>query len=298
VRIVVVLALLASVAHADAPSPIERARQLEARLAYDEALVIVESAIQAGGNDTDHLVELYLMAGRLAAGLDKAKLAEEHFAIVLALRPSTTLPDDTSPKIAVPFTVARTKTKPFEARLVIDATTVAVEGTLPMFTGIAIRYRVGTYEDKLVDRTQIVVARPANSTILEVLALDQYGNTLWSEVPPAPIEAPHVDHPRDDRSIFQRWSTWAVVTGVALTVGGVAAWRFDSAQNEFDKKRDDGMTSVGDLQAIENRGDRWGLIANISFGVAAAAGIATVTTFFVYPKPSADGAVVGVGGRF
>jgi len=292
--------LLVSTARADAPSPIERAKQLEARLAYDEALAIIDGEIRAGRSDPDRIVELHMIAGRLAAGLDKAKLAEEHFIFVLTMRPETTLPDGTSPKISVPFTVARTRAQAFTAKAIIDAGQVKVEGTRPPLVGVAVRYLVDGKEDTLVDRTQDIVARPLNSTILEVRALDEFGNTLWRETPPLPIvERPkHVDRTDDTRNVFQRWYVWGTLSGIGLVVGGISAWRFDSAQNEFDKKRGDGMTSVADLEAIEARGRRWGLTAMIAFGVAAATGATAVTTFFVYPAPQTDGAVAGVAGRF
>jgi hypothetical protein len=296
VRIAVALVLLVSIAHAD--DAIDRARQLEAKLAYDEALAIIDTEIRSGRAEPDRLVELHMIAGRLAAGLDKAKLAEDHFAIVIALRPSTTLPDDTSPKIAVPFTVARTKTKPFDPRAVIDAGQVKIDGGSPL-VGIAVRHRVGTHEDTVVDRTQHVVARPLNSAILEVRALDEFGNTLWRETPPAPLEKPtRIDETTDPRNPFQRWYVWATLSGAGLVMGGIAAWRFDSAQNEFDNKRSDGMTDVRDLEAIERRGRKWALTANIAFGIAAASGITAVATFFLFPAPQNDGAVAGVAVRF
>jgi hypothetical protein len=294
VRIAVVLIALTTLAHADAPrDAIERARELEAQLSYDEALAIIESAIQAGQSDRDRLVELHLIAGRLSAGLDRAKLAEDHFAVVLALDPARTLPDGASPKITVPFTVARTKTTPLDVKLVVTKTEVALQAS-PLVAGIELRYRDGRAQ-KFPTTT---AARSGD--IFEVRALDLYGNVVWTGTPPG---EPHVDKPlvvtHDDRSLFQRWTTWAALTGVALAAGGVAAWRYNAAQNEFDDKRGDGMTDFTDLQSIENRGKRWALTANISFGVAAALGITTVTTFFVFrPTATSDGATVGVAGTF
>ena len=290
-RIAVVLVVLTTLAHADAPrDAIERARELETRLAYDEALAIIESAIQSGQSDRDRLVELHVIAGRLSAGLDRAKAAEDHFAVVLALDPSRTLPDDTSPKITVPFTVARTKTQPLVVELVVTKSDLSLHAP-PLVAGMGLRYRDG--------RTQTVRATttPRAPDIVEVRALDAYGNTLWTGTPPAePISTPPI---RDDRSIVQRWTTWAALTGVALAAGGVSLWRFDSAQNEFDRKSKDGMTDFTDLRAIETRGKRWALAANISFGVAAALGIATVTTLVVFkPTDASNGATVGVAGRF
>lgn len=299
----VVLVAVTTIAYADAPrDAIERARELEAKLAYDEALAIIDSAIQAGQSNRDRLVELHLIAGRLNAGLDRSKPAEEHFAIVLALAPQTTLPDDTSPKIAVPFTVARTKATPLVVKLVVDTAHVAVEGGGAIVAGIAVRYRAAAGENTLLERSATSVARPPESTIVEVRALDRYGNEVWSGAPPP--EEIHTPPPivhHEQPSLFGRWTTWAALTGVALAAGGVAAWRFEVAQHDFDDKRDAGMTDFSELQAIEDRGRRWGLTANISFGVAAATGIVSIVLFVrrpTEPVVTVTPSGVAIAGRF
>ena len=295
-RIALALVVLCSLAHADVPrDAIERARELEARLAYDEALAIIESAIQAGQSDRDRLVELHLIAGRLSAGLDRAKAAEDHFAVVLALDPTRTLPEDTSPKLTVPFTVARTKATPLDVEMIVTPLAYAVEGP-PLVAGIAVRYRDGKTQTNRLGR--MIEAKPGDD-VVEIRALDTHGNTLWTGTPPPTAVAKPPVQTHDDRGFFQRWTTWAAFTGVALAAGGVAAWRFDVAQDEFDDKRKAGMTDFSDLRSIEDRGKRWALAANISFGVAAALGITTATTFFVFrPTASSDGATVGVAGTF
>jgi hypothetical protein len=300
VRIAAALVVVSTLAHADVPrDAIERARELEARLAYDEALAIIEATIASGQANRARLVELHLFAGRLSAGLDRAKLAEDHFAVVLALDPARTLPDDTSPKLTVPFTVARTKTVALVVQLVVTETQVAVEAG-PLVAGIALRLADGTTQ---TERTRTRVARPAQPITL-VRALDRHGNELWSGTPPpdAPIDTPKpivVEQP----GMFARWTTWAAVTGVALAAGGVASWRFGVAQDDFDARRDDGMTDFSELRAIEDRGKRWGLVANISFGVAAATAITSVIFFVRRPTEpavtvTAGGGTIGVAGRF
>jgi hypothetical protein len=291
------------VAHADTRDAIERARELEAKLAYDEALAIIDAAIAAGQSDRDRLVELHLIAGRLNAGLDRAKPAEDHFTIVLALAPTTTLPDDTSPKIAVPFTVARTKTTPLDIKLVFTKTEVGVDANSPFVTGVHVRFRNAGSTDSQRLLTATRLPRPPGQ-VLEVTALDSFGNRLWSATPPDE-QVPRVVGPSvttEHPPIYARWTTWAVVTGVALAAGGIAAWRFDAAQNEFDRKREQGMTDFTDLQAIEDRGRRWGLAANIGFGVAAATSVVSIILLVRGDKTvvvtNGPGAGVGVAGRF
>jgi hypothetical protein len=291
VRAVIALVALATFAHGDAPrDAIERARELEARLAYDEALVIIESAIQSGQSDRARLVELHLIAGRLSAGLDRGKVAEDHFAIVLALDPTRTLPEDTSPKITVPFTVARTKAQPLEVTLVSTKPIVQIEAGAPV-AGVSIRYKDGRTR---ANRTGTSIT--PDGEVVEVHALDTYGNIVWSGTPPVAMTDTRVT--RDEPGLFGRWTTWAAITGVAVAAGGVAAWRFDAAQDEFDSKQKAGMTSFTDLQAIEDRGRRWGLTANISFGVAAATAITTVVLFVRRPTVVATPNTVGVAGTF
>jgi hypothetical protein len=299
VRIAIALAVLTTVAHADTPpDAIARAKELEAKLSYDEALVIIETTIAAGKADRTQLVELHLIAGRLSAGLDRTKPAEEHFAVVLALDPTRTLGDDISPKISVPFTVARTRTQPLAPKLVVTKTFVAIEGGAPLVTGIGLRMQDGTTQEA---RTAPWIARPVG-LIASVRALDRHGNELWTGTPPPeqidpPIVTAH--HPQ----FFARWTTWAAITGVALATTGVAAWRFRVAKDDFDTARDDGATYTR-LRTIEDRADRWGLVTNISLGVAAATAITSVIFFVRRPTPeptviiTAGPGSLGVAGRF
>lgn len=295
-RIAIAVVLLAAVAHADAT--LDKARALEQQLAYDEALAVVDAAIRAGQSDRDRLVELHLISGRLSAGLDRAAEAEAHFAVVLALRPETTLPEGTSPKIAVPFTRARTTSTPLDVKLIVEKDAIAIAPSAPLVTGIAVRYRDDTHVERAALR---VPRRPAE--IVDVRALDKHGNIVWIGIPPPEVKPTVVEPPRvrEEPAFVARWSTWAAVAGVSLAAGGFAAWRFTSAQAEFDDKRAGGMTDFTDLQALEDRGKRWALVANVSFGVAAASTIASVIFFARRPSPvtvTATGTTVGIAGRF
>jgi hypothetical protein len=243
VRIVVVLLLLVSIAHAD---PLDDARRLEAQLEFEPALVIVEKLISDGGNDRDHLVELHLFAGKLAAGLDRRDVAEDHFARALSLAPSTTLPEGISPKIALPFAAARVHSGPL---VISDAGQVEADPVNLVAT-------VRKSGDRLV-------------------AFDVHDNMLWSKriEAPRPIIVEPVPRP-----FYKRPVVWGSVAFTALAVAGVGAWRFSSAQNEWDERRAGGMTDYTTLQSIEDRGNRWGLVANVG---AAAALLSTVVTVSV-----------------
>jgi hypothetical protein len=211
---------------------------------------------------------------------------------VLALDPTRTLPEDTSPKISVPFTVARTKAQPLEVKLVSTKPVVQIEANAPV-AGVSVRYKDGRTQANRAGTTLT-----PDGDVVEVHALDSYVNVVWSETLPIERVVMPVHVTRDEPGLFGRWTTWAAITGVALAAGGVAAWRFDAAQDEFDSKQKAGMTSFTDLQAIEDRGRRWGLTANISFGVAAATAITTVVLFVRRPTVVATPNTVGIAGTF
>src|SRR5262249_10663726 len=117
------------------------AKKLEAALDFEGALAIVDRVIAGGGADRDKLVELHVFAARLAAGLDREPVAEDHFARALALSPSMTLPEGTSPKIVRPFETARAHTVPLRVTGSVDrgvATVVADSDALALVAGIAV----------------------------------------------------------------------------------------------------------------------------------------------------------------
>jgi hypothetical protein len=303
VRFVVVIATLLAARIASADDALDRARALEARLEYDQALAIVGNLLERGDADPDRYVELRVFAGRLAGGLERSQLAEDHFARALAVRPNLTLPDGTSPKITEPFERAKTR----RPQLVVGAHAkqgvVVLEVTDPLgiVAGIAVRVRVDDEETQFVERKALRLTVGARSKIVGVAALDAAGNRVWighvaeEVIPPPAIRVV-------PRARIARWSTWAIVTGVAATGAVLAAWRFDVAQDEWDRRRADGSASFSELEAIEDRGKRWSLVANLGFGIAGAAAIAT--TIFavrgserVYVTPG-PGAGVGVAARF
>jgi hypothetical protein len=76
---------------------------------------------------------------------------------------------------------------------------------------------------------------------------------------------------------------------IALGAAGVCAWRFDVTQDEFDRRKVDGMTNFSTLQDNEARGKRWALAANISF---AAAGATTVIAIITAARGSTTTATV------
>lgn len=302
--------VLARGAYAD--DELTEARRLEAALDYAGALVVVDRTLARGGADPGRYVELHLLAGRLAAGLDRPQVAEDHFARVLALAPATTLPEGTSPKLTAPFETARARSIPLRVHVtsVRGLVTIHLDADrLGLVSGIRVHVVDGTgTHGEVTDRRSPRIGIPAGTTAVEVAALDASGNRIW--IGPAPAEAAAGGTPppqaivRGEPSLIMRWPTWAVVTGVVAATGGFAAWKFRDAQDEWDAARADGMHDFSELQEIEQRGKRWGMTANIAFGVAAATGIATIVLLVRGEDEPAlgvgagPGAGLSVGGRF
>ncbi|HTL36254.1 MAG TPA: hypothetical protein VL326_24145, partial [Kofleriaceae bacterium] len=238
----------------------------------------VEKIIARGGADTQKLVELHFLAGKLAAGLDRVDVAQEHFARVLSLEPGTTLPDGTSPKITMPFDAARGQTAPLRISLQ-DQSAVVVEAD-PL---------------QMVARTGV--------TADEAYAFDRYGNVVWHQhverEPRHPLPPPLP--PPSDRPIYKHELFWV---GGVLAFGafaGFSAWRFSLAQDQWDDYKAAGTHDYSELVDIEHRGHRWAAATYGGIGAAAICGaLALVTSWrhqtMLYAAPNSVG--IGVEGRF
>jgi hypothetical protein len=255
--LVVAVLLVAGIARAQGPhvddAELAHAKELEAKLEYEQALTLVEKIIVSGHADRAKLVELHFLAGKLAAGLDRVEVAQEHFARVLSLEPGTTLPDGTSPKITMPFDAARGQTAPL--RVTLHGHEIAVEAD-PL---------------QLVTRTEIRDD--------EAVALDTYGNVVWTEHIAATIEAPPSPAPTH-RPLWKTPAFWGGIAVGTAAVAGIGAWRFDAAQTQWNEMKAEGGHDYSELTAVEDRGRRWGLVTNISLGAAILSTVATVVIIF------------------
>ncbi len=296
-----------SAARAQPDGELAEAQRLEAALDYDKALAVVERILAAGGASyPDRFVELQLYAGRLAAGLDRLPVAEDHYLRALAVKPEITLPEGTSPKLIAPLDAARRRATPLRisAIAVAGAVSFLVDAdALGLVRGIALTViDAQQHRRELVDRSALRMAVPPGATAIQVAALDAQGNRVFMDVPPkaeVTLQPRRVRDIPDPPSIPARWSTWAVVTGVVLGAGALSAWRFSVAQSDWDTMRaQPDRFDYSALTTVEDRGRRWGLAANLSFGVAAITGI---TSFVLYRRQRASRVVVsatGIGGEF
>jgi hypothetical protein len=314
--VVLVLALTATIARAD-DDPLAVATRLEAQLDYEAALIIVEKAIAQGGADRHKLVTLHLFAGKLAAGLDRPAVAEDHFARALALAPTTKFSEGTSPKITEPFDRARGRSAELRITAEIKPNAIAIAPVvdpLGLVAGIAVTIvenaggNARGIERELRAMQTRRIELPAGARATRVTALDAFGNRVWSEdialQPGSTRVATHVDTTTHLRPLYARWPFWATTTVVALGAGGVCAWRFNSAQEDFNTRKMAGTADYSELQDIAARGRRWALAANISFGAAAASTLIAIitaargsTTTAVVTAQS-DSVGLAIGGRF
>lgn len=289
VAIALVVAIT-SIARADTQGDLAEARRLEAALEYDKALVIVDRVIANGGATRENLVELHMLAGRLAAGLDREQVAEDHFARALALAPATSLPEGTSPKIMRPFESARTRSVALRVRGAVDrgVATITVESDpLGLVAGMAVKLS-GSGEVREPQGRRIEL--PAQGHATDLIALDAYGNQVWSQ-PVAMTAPPLVTRARP---FYKNPWLWGSLFIVSTGVGVVGAVQLTSAQNEWNALND-GMHDYSELHAIETRGKSWGVAANLGFGLAVVTGIAT-TWLIVTGRSSSSSIAVLAGG--
>ncbi len=272
---------LAATAHAGDPA-LDEARRLQASLEYEPALVIVERVIAAGGASRDELVERHLLAGSLAAGLDRVAVAEDHFARVLALAPATTLPEGTSPKLTEPFDAARARTVPLRVHASAKDTTivlVADADPLGLVHGAAV-----VLADKTIktEPNGLRIELFSGAHVAEARALDGFGNIVWTETVGGVLVTPRPAIPHAEPGpppLYRRWYLWGAATVVALAAGGVCGAQTRSQQDKWDELHGLGMTDYSVLRDIEARGRRYALAANISFGVAVATGLTAAIMF-------------------
>ena len=225
---------------------LQKIAQLEQQLEYEQALVLADRTIAEGVSTRDQLADLHLIAGRLAAGLDHPDVAQQHFAKLLALRPDTVLVAGTSPKLQAPFDAA--KAAPHE-----------------LVVAVAAGHLVVTRDD-----LHLVAGTRTRGNVLE--AYDEHGNQLAVQV--IPLATPVGAEIHRSRA----WIPFAVASGALLIGGGVSAWRFGVARDEWNREND-GEHDYTRLHALEDRTQRWAIAADVGFGLAATAAVTAVILY-------------------
>ena len=277
------------------------ARRGIAALRYAEARIDLARALAAGDSDPDQLAEIYRLSGEVAAGLGDGAAAEEAFRHLLVLRPGFDLPAGTSPKLTGPLAAARTfvrehgalavhrEVHPGEVVLIVDADPLAmVGGARVRILGAGPAQRI---EARGTGRIPIELPGPAPARVV-LAAIDARGNQVAVvgsdahplEVPPAPgagLRARGVG-PAPDHAFYARFGPWAVATVVAGAAGdrvrarASAAAERDLADLNRQQRREPVHLRLRPGPGDRERGHRFALLTNVSFGVAAAAGAVAI----------------------
>jgi hypothetical protein len=296
------LVAVCSLAHAgdsaDVSQALAQIAKLEGSLEYEQALVLADRTIARGISSRDQLADLHLIAGRLAAGLDHPDVAQAHFERVLVLRPNTQLVTGTSPKLLAPFDAARA-TQPLVVKLGVDGKRAYAEvasDTLQLVRGLRVVIVDPNNVSSVVTAAGLTKDVPFG-TVTSVAAIDEYGNEL--AVARIEARAPIMPERRIEQAtpLYKHWATYTALSGAALIAGGLFAWRFGQAQDEWNRFAAEGGHSYAQLHTIEQRGQRWAIAADATFGVAAIAGIAAAALFLTRDG-SSHVTFTGTGGSY
>ena len=333
------LAILILEGTAWADDPLAQARKAVAESDYVAARGQLAAALDAGGKTPEQLVELYRLSGIVDAALGDARAATDAFTHLLALSPSAALPDGTSPKIRRPFDAASryfTSHAALELKLETLATPptitlVLVSDPLAMVAKVHVVYTVdgGAEQAKDVvasERTEVTLPQ-ARRIDARVSALDAHGNHLVEigskEVPvviigpappPGPVAAPVV-RPAPvavsaaAQPIYLVWWPYAAGSAVFAGAAGYFAWSARSAAGDLDRLNADSVHhQFAEAKAVQDRGRRDVIVANIGLGLAGGLAIAAGVVYLVTPHarvetrvtaiPVPGGGAVVLGGDF
>ena len=269
------LVLLAALADPmQARQHLDKARGLVEQLRYDRALEELDAALRAGDSGPRELADIFRMLGEVNAGLELPTTASEYFQRLLALDPSADL-GDVSPKIAQPFTDAKTALFGRPALSVhseivrAPATAVVVivdSDPLAMVAGARAVVAGRRIEGRGSPRIELPL--PAGDHLeVAVSAIDRYGNRLV-DLAPLVVEAPA------PTPVYARFWPWALAAGALAANGvvfGLLARANDDDARSFSK--DSLNHDYREIQSLKDARDRDALVANISFGVAGACAV-------------------------
>ncbi len=315
--VAVVLGALAVPAAAE-PS-LEIARAAVESSDYLTARTSLTTALDAGTNSPEEMIEIYRLGGIVAGALGQTQAANDAFSRCLALTQKVTLPAGTSPKITRPFAAAQDYYRTHEplklkTETVANPPSITVVVASDPFAMIA-RARVTVVVDGGAERTlegtgtdRITIALPAGSRLdLRVAALDAKGNRLVElgsqEVPivivgaggavatpvTSPAGPPKPPPPGHVRPLYLQWWLWGgatVVFGGAATFVGLAAV---SAKNELVRlgaqSRSHTFTEAKELEATTRTRV---LLTNIGLGMTAACGVTAALLYLTRPHRVAE----------
>jgi hypothetical protein len=253
---------------------LEKARGHIEQLRYDRALEELDAALRAGDASPRDLAAILRALGEVNAALELPTTASEYFQRLLALDPSADL-GDVSPKIAQPFTDAKTAlagrpplTVHSEIVRAPATAVVLVVDSDPLAMVAGARAVVGNRRIEGRGGLRIELPLPAGEHIeVAVSAIDRYGNRLV-DLAPLVVEAPARP------PVYARWWPWALAAGATAATGlvfGLLAKSNDDDARAF--TMNSALHDYREVQSLEDAAHRDALIANINFGVAGACAV-------------------------
>jgi hypothetical protein len=287
---------------------------------YDTAGTLVQQALDGGGLSRADLARAHRIAGEVAAALDDAAGARAHFVRWLLLEPDATLADGMSPKITEPFEAARAEARELGAMTIEVAAErrpgkvrVTLDARDPLNLIARLRARADGVEAEDVG-TRVELEVPGDAPLaVEISVLDEQGHELERQTVTAEVGGavepdrppPRIEGGRGGGGwpAIIRWPTWTAVAVVAGGAGGFFAYRVGQDEDELAALNASAAEhTIDEAEAVQARGQRNALYANIGFGVAAAAAVTAILTFVLEPDdqprvevtPQGDGVSVSV----
>jgi hypothetical protein len=278
----------ARTAAADEPGKAELDAAAEAidGVDFEAARQHADAALSGGQLPRGQLVRAHRLLGEIAGALDDPTAARDHFLRWLVLDPEGALPAGMSPKITGPFDEARAQAHrigPLALRVGVHrrpgVVALEVHRRDPLHMIARLRAAMaGGPEVTGQDRLELPAA-DARQVAIAITAVDEHGNVLLIEPVTAEPRAGERPPPGKRLPRALRWPTWTAVALIAAGSGGFFAWRVGQAQDDLDAlNADSAQHSFDEARAIQDRGERAALGANISLAVAGVAAAAAVLT--------------------
>jgi hypothetical protein len=315
--IALAIATAATPAHADS-ALLDRAQKAIGDIDYEAASKLVGQALDQGKLSTGDLGRAHQLAGEIAAALGDTAGARDHFVVWILLEPDAALSEGASPKLTDPFDEARQQATAL-GEMSIDVSVVRQDGVvrvildardpLNLIAGLRVE---GGGEVASERGTSVELPIADGAVELTVTALDTHDDEI--AVRTVTVEAVGSEAPPPVRTrktggwpAIIRWPTWTALAVVGLGTGGYFGWQVGKDQDELDALNASSAEHTFDeALAIEARGKRHALYADIGLGVGGAFAVAAVLTLLLEPKsgvevlPAAgtDGAGVTASVRF
>ena len=302
---------------------------LDARAAIDQAqftaaLEALESALNAGNLEPQHLEEVYRLRGETFVAIGKALEAKESFTRLLLLNSKASLGEFASPKIVAVLEAAREEL----AGQVLGATHLSATESRRVEVDVhtdplsmVAKLRLSYPRDDATTATLSIpfengkavfdVPAQAGSSVSLAL-LDRNGNLLsvWQvdNLPDSPL-VPVVSASTAARPLWTKWWVWAGATGAAATVATAFGIASKSAQSDLDSiTANPGEHFFREAKDVEDRAQSRATVANVAFVITGALGITTALVYWqgrsaeatlqVVPAGEGGGVSMILGGRF